>query len=101
MMRILTWLRLVDDDGLFSLTHAAVYVAFACVLLGRQVSWSDWGCFIVAMASYRIKRHFERNGADSEVVARLGTAVAALQSDLRKLQTPERLAGLRDGLRPK
>jgi len=101
LRQLLTWLRLTDEDGLLSITHAAVYVAFACVLLGRQVSWTEWGLFVSALGSYRVKRYLEGDRGDSETVARLGQAVTALQADVRKLQTPERLAGLRDGLRQK
>jgi hypothetical protein len=90
--RFAYFLRLTDDDGLLSITHLAVYVGIVALALGRQIAWSDFAAFAVALGSYRIKRAVETPAADSETVAQLGTAVTALEAKMKTVATPDRLA---------
>ena len=99
LTRVATFLRLIDDDGNLSITHLSCYFAIAWVCLGLHVSWAELSGFLIALSSYRVKRYLEGNG-DSETVARLGQAVTTLQAEVKKLGSPERLAALRDQLRP-
>jgi hypothetical protein len=98
--RIAVFLRVVDDDGNLSLTHLALYAGIGCMIAGKQVSWSEFSVFAVALASYRVKRALEAApGVDSEAFAAMGQAVQQAQADIRKLGSPERLSKLRDGLK--
>lgn len=94
------FLRITDDDGLLSLTHLALYVGLGLLIAGRSIPWTDLSAFVVALASYRVKRALETtDSADSETVARLGQTVTALQAQVKKLDTPDRYRNLGDGLK--
>jgi hypothetical protein len=98
--KLAVFLRFIDDDGALSLTHLALYAGIVCMLTGRQVSWSEFSVFAVALASYRVKRALEQApGVDGEAFAAMGQALTQAQSDIRKLGSPERLARIRDGLK--
>lgn len=97
--RLAVFFRFVDDDGNFSLTHLALYVGIVCMVLGRQVSWSEFSVFAVALASYRVKRALEGDPkVDSESFAKVGQAVTTLQDAVRKLQAPDRARNAQIGL---
>lgn len=95
-MRWLRFLRLVDDDGLFSITHVACYLAFYCMVVGRPVSWTEMGAFLIAMSSYRVKRALE-DGADTNAAV---DRVQALEEKVNKMSSPERLNQLAQAMRP-
>jgi len=59
MLSVLRFIRLVDADDCLSLTHIALYAGIVCMVLGKQVSWSEFSVFAVALASYRVKRAIE------------------------------------------
>jgi hypothetical protein len=85
-LRFITWVRLTDDDGLFSLTHLAVYLAFYCMVRGVPVSWTEMGAFLIAMSSYRVKRALE-DGKDTNAV---GDRVQVLEDKVGRMQAPDR-----------
>lgn len=97
--RIAYFFRLTDDDGLLSLTHLALYVGIALLILGRSIPWTDLSAFVVALGSYRVKRATEASAAaDTETVAKLGTTVQALQATVNALATPDRMARAQEAL---
>ena len=83
MTGILTKLRLLDDEGNLSLTHLAVYLAFYCMVRGVQVSWTEMGGFLVAMASYRMKRVMEGGNPSAEHEERL----TQVETDVKKVES--------------
>src|SRR5271169_2008293 len=91
MKRLLAWLRLTDDDGALSLTHVSLFLALYCMCRGVQVSWTEMGGFVVALASYRMKRWANDSTTDqSDTQAK----VEELTKQVQKLSSPERLQQL-------
>lgn len=59
-MRVLSFLRLTDEDGNLSLTHAALIFACVCIWTGKQISLPDFGAFALALGAYAAKRHLAK-----------------------------------------
>ena len=95
-MRALRFLRLVDEDGDLSLTHLACFLAFYCMVRGVPVSWTDMGGFLIAMASYRVKRGLEDKANTNAVVDRM----QVVEEKVAKMASPERLNQLAQAMRP-
>jgi len=91
MRRLLAWLRLTDDDGALSLTHVSLFLALWCMCRGVAISWTEMGGFVIALASYRMKRWAnDSSTADDGLQAK----VEDLTKQVQKLSSPERLASL-------
>lgn len=58
--RLLKFLRITDEDGNLSLTHAALVFAAVCIWTGKQISLPDFGAFALALGAYQGKKWLAR-----------------------------------------
>lgn len=62
MRRALQFLRITDEDGNLSLTHAALVFACVCIWFGKAISLADFGAFALALGAYQAKKYLARPG---------------------------------------
>ena len=56
---LLQWLRIEDEDGVFSFTWAMFVLVAYLLIAGKQVSLTEMGAFLGVLLSYGNKRHVE------------------------------------------
>src|SRR5688572_26794815 len=66
MMRVLTFLRLVDENGNLSLTNIAVIVSLVKLAMTPTVSMTDTGALLVSVLNYAYKRFSQAPDADDD-----------------------------------
>lgn len=64
LRRALEFLRITDEDGNLSLTHAALVFAAVCIWRGIHVDLAEFGTFALALGAYQAKKYLARSDAE-------------------------------------
>lgn len=99
--RALEFLRITDEDGNLSLTHAALVFVCVCIWKGIHVDLSEFGAFALTLGAYSAKKYIGKPGDAKPTVD-----IAPLEAKVKELST--HVAGIlnqpalaRFGLTPK
>lgn len=84
LLRALNWLRLLDEQGLLSLTNIAVWVIVAKLAMSTQVNFAEVAGLLTVLGGYHLKSYTKsRLNASSDASA---SAFKSLQNEVDKLK---------------
>lgn len=87
LLRVVKFLRLIDDQGDISITNVALIGVLAKLLLTPQIATADLLAFVATMVGYNVKRFaVNPNAAVSEDTDELRKAIESLQTKVTGLQ---------------
>jgi hypothetical protein len=95
IFKILSFCRLIDDDGRLSLTNLATICAIINLLFCQQVGFEQVGAFVASLVSYQFKRYVSGQPASG------AEELAALKEQVGKLQTSVTSVQLSSGMKPR
>lgn len=100
-MRVLTFLRLVDEDGNLSLTHACLVFAMVCIWVGKPISLPEFGALALSLGAYQLKKYLANREPTAPAVdlSPMEAKLRALEANVAAVMNQPALA--RFGLTPK
>lgn len=65
------WIRLLDENGLISITNISMWVSLYRLVLLPNPSYAEVGTFMLAAAAYNYKRTVVANLSDGTITAQV------------------------------
>lgn len=106
LLKIANWLRLLDEDGLLSISNIAVIIVVVKVTFGGDLSGTDAAALLTVIGGYQFKRWFLRSKKSvdetnivtlTEAINAIGAAVKATDNRLSRLELVSGLKDVQDG----
>jgi hypothetical protein len=86
-MRVLVFLRLVDETGYLSLTNIAVILVLVKLMLVQAVNFSEMATLLTVISAYSFKRYTRKHDAKPiQLQDGIMKDLAELRSDVNKLK---------------
>ena len=82
--RLLEFLRVTDEDGNLSITHAALVFAAVCVWQGKAISLPEFGTLVLTLGAYQLKRYLNKP-SDTASPAVTHVDLAPLEAKVKEL----------------
>ena len=92
LLKALDFLRLLDENGVLSITNLAVILILIKITLAAQVNFAEMGALLTVISGYQFKHYFRRQYAQSkepkiEVVTSLDKVkLDMLNNDVERLK---------------
>lgn len=83
---VLGFFRIVDENGVLSLTNIAVMASLYVLLHSQASSIADLAPFLAAITSYQAKRWMAPDTTSADATAELKAAIESLQTKVTAIQ---------------